>query len=87
MTTHVVCLDGTGQTRLQANPTNVALIFNAMGGTIIDADNGSFESARQQEIDLGVRHRPAARARRQPAGAGASALKLRRPPIGKQGMR
>jgi hypothetical protein len=44
MTTHVVCLDGTGQTRLQQNPTNIALIFNAMGGIIVDADNGSFES-------------------------------------------
>jgi uncharacterized protein (DUF2235 family) len=44
MTTHVVCLDGTGQTRLQPNPTNIALIFNAMGGLIVDADNGSFES-------------------------------------------
>jgi uncharacterized protein (DUF2235 family) len=44
MTTHVVCLDGTGQTRLQPNPTNIALIFNAMGGIIVDADNDSFES-------------------------------------------
>jgi uncharacterized protein (DUF2235 family) len=44
MTTHVVCLDGTGQTRLQPNPTNIALIFNAMGGIIVDADSGSFES-------------------------------------------
>jgi uncharacterized protein (DUF2235 family) len=44
MTTHVVCLDGTGQTRLQPIPTNIALIFNAMGGIIVDADNGSFES-------------------------------------------
>ncbi len=44
MTTHVVCLDGTGQTRLQPNPTNIALTFNAMGGIIVDADNGSFES-------------------------------------------
>jgi uncharacterized protein (DUF2235 family) len=44
MTTHVVCLDGTGQTRGQQYPTNIALIFNAMGGIIVDADNGSFES-------------------------------------------
>jgi uncharacterized protein (DUF2235 family) len=44
MTTHVVCLDGTGQARLQSNPTNVALIFDAMGGIIVEADNGSFES-------------------------------------------
>jgi hypothetical protein len=38
MTTHVVCLDGTGQTRLQPNPTNIAFIFNAMGGIIVDAE-------------------------------------------------
>lgn len=44
MTTHVVCLDGTGQTRLQNSPTNIALIFDAMGGSIVDADNGSYES-------------------------------------------
>ena len=44
MTTHVVCLDGTGQTRTQANPTNISLIFNAIGGAIVDAENNSFES-------------------------------------------
>jgi hypothetical protein len=44
MTTHGVCLDGTGQTRTQANPTNICLIFNAMGGAIVDAENNSFES-------------------------------------------
>lgn len=44
MTTHVVCLDGTGHTRRQAHPTNIALIFDAMGGSIVDADKGSFES-------------------------------------------
>ena len=43
MTTHVVCLDGTGQTRTQANPTNISLIFNAIGGAIVDAENNSFE--------------------------------------------
>jgi uncharacterized protein (DUF2235 family) len=44
MATHVVCLDGTGQTYGQASPTNIALIFKAMGGTIVDADNNSYES-------------------------------------------
>ncbi len=44
MTTHVVCLDGTGQTRTQANPTNISLMFDTMGGTIVDAENNSFES-------------------------------------------
>lgn len=45
MTAHVVCLDGTGQIRSQPNPTNIALIFNAMGGTIVDGGYGSFESS------------------------------------------
>ena len=48
MTTHVVCLDGTGQTRTQANPTNISLMFDTMGGTIVDAENNSFEV----DIDL-----------------------------------
>src|SRR5271154_1768248 len=44
MTTHVVCLDGTGQTRMQTNPTNIALIFDAMGGPIAEAGGNSYES-------------------------------------------
>ena len=48
MTTHVLCLDGAGQIRTQPNPTNIALIFNAMGGTIVDADNNSFKSSLNQ---------------------------------------
>lgn len=48
MTTHVVCLDGTGQTYNQTGPgkvpTNISLTFTAMGGIVADADNGSFES-------------------------------------------
>ena len=45
MTTHVVCLDGTGQVRTQPNPTNIALIFDAMGGEPAPAGSGSFESS------------------------------------------
>lgn len=45
MTTHVVCLDGTGQTRSQTDPTNISLIFDAMGGNPVDAGHGSFESS------------------------------------------
>ena len=44
MSMHVVCLDGTGQTKLQPHPTNVARIFDALGGTAVDSGNGSFES-------------------------------------------
>ena len=31
MTTHIVCLDGTNQTKAQAYPTNIAHMFNAFG--------------------------------------------------------
>jgi uncharacterized protein (DUF2235 family) len=41
----VVCLDGTNQTWAQTHPTNIALIFNALGGAPVDAGNGSFETA------------------------------------------
>jgi len=45
MTLHIVCLDGTGQQMPQPNLTNIALIFKALGGTPVDAGNGSFETA------------------------------------------
>src|SRR5580692_2372127 len=45
MTLHIVCLDGTGQQMPQANLTNIALIFNVLGGTAVAAGNGSFETA------------------------------------------
>lgn len=41
----VVCLDGTNQTFTQPHPTNVALIFTALGGVAADAGNGSLETA------------------------------------------
>jgi len=44
MTLHIVCLDGTGQQMPQANLTNIALIFKALGGTAVAAGNGSFET-------------------------------------------
>ena len=40
----VVCLDGTNQEKTQAYPTNVALLFDALGGVAADAGNGSFET-------------------------------------------
>jgi glutathione S-transferase len=45
MTTHVVCLDGTNQVKVQTNPTNIARIFDTLGGGSADAGNGSFEVA------------------------------------------
>jgi glutathione S-transferase len=44
MTTIVVCLDGTNQIKTQAHPTNVALIFDALGGDASEAGNGSVET-------------------------------------------
>ena len=44
MTLHVVCLDGTGQVKVQPNPTNIARIFDSLGGAPADAGNGSYET-------------------------------------------
>lgn len=43
MATCIVCLDGTHQTKLQKNPTNIALLFNALGGEEAESEAGSFE--------------------------------------------
>jgi uncharacterized protein (DUF2235 family) len=45
MTLHIVCLDGTGQQMGQADLTNIALTFKAVGGAAVDAGNGSFETS------------------------------------------
>ena len=44
MTTHIICLDGTNQRKHQPFPTNIARIFDAMGGQVADAGNGSYET-------------------------------------------
>ena len=44
MNTHIVCLDGTNQTKTQAHPTNISFIFDALGGRRVDAGNGSYET-------------------------------------------
>jgi uncharacterized protein (DUF2235 family) len=44
MTIHLVCLDGTGQQRPQPHLTNIALIFDALGGVVVDGGNGSWET-------------------------------------------
>ena len=48
MTIHLVCLDGTGQQRPQAHLTNIALIFDALGGVVVDGGNGSWEATLTQ---------------------------------------
>jgi Uncharacterized alpha/beta hydrolase domain (DUF2235) len=45
MSTHIVCLDGTNQSKTQRWPTNIARIFDALGGAAAaDAGHGSFET-------------------------------------------
>ena len=44
MTTLVVCLDGTNQVKTQPHPTNIAKLFDCLGGAATDAGSGSFES-------------------------------------------
>jgi hypothetical protein len=48
MTIHLVCLDGTGQKRPQAHLTNIALIFDVLGGVVVDGGNGSWETTLTQ---------------------------------------
>jgi uncharacterized protein (DUF2235 family) len=42
--THVVCLDGTNQVKKQRFPTNIARIFDAVGGAAAPEQNGSWET-------------------------------------------
>ena len=49
----VVCLDGTNQVKTQPHPTNVARIFDALGGVAADAGNGSFETTIPGGAGLG----------------------------------
>ena len=44
MALQVVCLDGTNQVKAQPHPTNIARIFDSLGGAPADAGNGSFET-------------------------------------------
>jgi uncharacterized protein (DUF2235 family) len=44
MATLFVCLDGTGQTKTQVHPTNVARIFDSLGGVVVDGGNESWET-------------------------------------------
>jgi uncharacterized protein (DUF2235 family) len=46
MAVHVVCLDGTDQLKDQRNPTNIARIFDCLGGTSAQAGNESWETRR-----------------------------------------
>ena len=57
MTTHVVCLDGTNQVKTQIDPTNVARIFDALGGGAGEAGNGSWETTNRA-VDLKGKYLP-----------------------------
>jgi len=58
MTIHVVCLDGTNQTRTQPCPTNIAHLFNSVGGAAADAGNGSFESTIGDPANVTAKYLP-----------------------------
>jgi uncharacterized protein (DUF2235 family) len=45
VTLFVVGLDGTNQVKIQSYPTNIARIFDVLGGAPVDAGNGSFETS------------------------------------------
>jgi uncharacterized protein (DUF2235 family) len=44
MVLHVVCLDGTHQVKDQPHPTNIARLFDSLGGAAVDGGFGSFET-------------------------------------------
>lgn len=44
MKTLMVCLDGTNQTKTQDHPTNIARIFDSLGGDPVQAGDGSLET-------------------------------------------
>jgi len=58
MTTHVVCLDGTNQTKNQPCPTNIARLFDALGGNASDAGNGSFETSVGNPVGITGKYLP-----------------------------
>jgi uncharacterized protein (DUF2235 family) len=58
MTLHVVCLDGTNQIKAQVHPTNIARIFDALGGAAVDAGHGSFETAVAGPPAVGGKYLP-----------------------------
>jgi len=58
MVLHVVCLDGTNQVKVQTNPTNIARLFDTLGGAPADAGNGSFETAAGVPLALTGKYLP-----------------------------
>lgn len=49
----VVCLDGTDQTKTQQHPTNIALLFDALGGAPQSFPDGSYETSIDGDIGVG----------------------------------
>ena len=58
MAFRVVCLDGTDQIKVQPHPTNIARIFDCLGGKPVDAGNGSLETVRTGKIALSGKYLP-----------------------------
>jgi uncharacterized protein (DUF2235 family) len=58
MATHVVCLDGTNQTKSQSCPTNIAHIFDSLGGAQVGAGNGSYETVVENPLSVAGKYLP-----------------------------
>lgn len=58
MATHVVCLDGTNQTKTQPCPTNIAHLFDALGGVPQNAGNGSWETSLENPAAVTGKYLP-----------------------------
>jgi uncharacterized protein (DUF2235 family) len=58
MATHVVCLDGTNQTKPQSYPTNIAHLFDALGGNPQPAGNDSWETSLEHPVAVTGKYLP-----------------------------
>jgi len=54
----VVCLDGTGQTKTQEHPSNIARIFDSLGGQAGQVANGSYETTVGNPVTITGKYLP-----------------------------
>ena len=58
MAFRVVCMDGTDQVKQQPHPTNIARIFDCLGGLPFDGGNNSLETVGTVEVALSGKYLP-----------------------------
>ena len=58
MAFRVVCIDGTVQVKEQLHPTNIAHIFDCLGGDPSPAGNGSYETAVLGPVTVSGKYLP-----------------------------